>query len=215
MNDNYQIVLFKNKIKKKIINHFKTHKRGLDYYNKLIEISNNVIFPKEYLNGYKCDFELAFIERTVGTFLPYFMKDEFGRQLKIDLDDKDYNISKISKYNIEEEFLDYSTKKKITSKELIKKYLDRDGIKLVSKLNNKIIVQNDSVFNLFTFKNEEDCGRFIDSMTEYFNSIKRIDCMLVKDSSTIQRKYLYELLVKEGFPKSYLFRQSTTHPIKK
>lgn len=214
MSDNYIIVLFKNKIKKKIINNFKTHKRGLDYYNSLLEESNNVIFPREYLNGAKCDFELGFLERTTGTFLPFFIKDEFGRQLKVELDDNDYNISKISKYNIEEEFLDYLTKEKITTKQLIKKYLDKDGVKLISKLNNKIIVQNDNVFNLFTLKNDYDSDRFIDCLTGYFNSIKRIDCMLVKDHSTIQRKYLYDLLVKEGFPKAYLFRQSTTHPIK-
>ena len=86
---------------------------------------------------------------------------------------------------------------------------------MVSKLNNKIIVQNDDVIKLFTFKNEDDSSRFIDNLSKVFISQKKIDCMFVKDSSTSQRKYLYNILVNYGFPKSYLFRQSTTFPVKK
>ena len=43
---NYQIVLFKNKIKKKIINKFKTHKRANEFYESLLSESNNVLFEK-------------------------------------------------------------------------------------------------------------------------------------------------------------------------
>ena len=86
---------------------------------------------------------------------------------------------------------------------------------MVSKLNNKIIVQNDDVFKLFTFKNDDDSSRFIDSMLSYFLELKRIDCMFIKDYDTNQRKYLYNILTEKGFPKSYLFRQSTTHPTKR
>jgi hypothetical protein len=38
--------------------------------------------------------------------------------------------------------------------------------------------------------------------------------MFVKDYSTSQRKYLYNLLEENGFPKHYLIRHSTTHPTK-
>ena len=106
-------------------------------------------------------------------------------------------------------------KKKINTKELVKKYLSGTGLKMVSKINNKIIVQNDDVINLFTFKNEDDSSRFIDNLSKVFIEQKKIDCMFVKDSSSSQRKYLYNILVNYGFPKSYLFRQSTTFPVKK
>ena len=84
----------------------------------------------------------------------------------------------------------------------------------MSKLNNKIIVQNDDKINLFTFKNDDDSSRFIDNLSSYFMDIKRMDCMFVKDYDTHQRKYLYDILVERGYPKSYLFRHSTTHPTK-
>ena len=144
-----------------------------------------------------------------------YIKDDFGRQIKVEVEDSNYQFKKLSPYFIDEYFVDYSSGQKINTISFIKKYLDPSGLKLVSKLNNKIIVQNDDVFKLFTFKNDDDSSRFIDSLSSHFLNNKRMDCMFVKDYDTMQRKYLYNILTEKGFPKSYLFRHSTTHPIKK
>jgi len=212
--ERFLIVLFKNKTKKKIINKFKTHKRAKEFFDRLVNQSNQVVFNKEYENGFKSKFEIALLERTSGTLLPMFLKDEFGRQVKIELDDSDYTIIKIEGYNEEEYIVDYSNSKKISVSEFIKTYLDPIGFKLISKLNNKVIVQNDDQFNLFTLKNNDDSSRFLDSLSNYFMELGRSDCMFVKDYTTQQRKYLYQLLSEKGFSKSYLVRQSTTHPSK-
>ena len=214
MEYNYQIVLFKNKVKKKIINKFKTHKKAVEFYNDLLKENDEVIFDKEFENGVKSNYELAVIEKVSGTLLPVFLKDEIGRTIKVNLEDNDYTITKISKYKIDEVFLDYQTKKKITTKQFVRRYLSGDGLKMVSKLNNKVVVQNDDDYKLFTFKNDYDSSRFLDNLSENFMSSKRTDCMFVKDSSTQQRKYLYQILSEKGFPKSYLIRHSTTHPVK-
>jgi hypothetical protein len=209
---NYLIVLFKNKIKKKIIKKFKTSNRANSFYESLLSESNNVIFNKQYENGEFFNYEIAILEKISGTFLPVFLKDEFGRNIKVDLQDEDYSIKKINSYYVEEQILDTSLNKKINSSEFIKLYLDPSGFKLVSKLNNKVVVQNEDKFNLFTLKNDTDSSRFIDSLSEIFMEQKRFDCMFVKDYSKAQRKYLYNLLVENGFSKSYLQRQTTTHP---
>lgn len=214
MEYNYQIVLFKNKVKKKIINKFKTHKNAIECYNTLIKESDDIIFDKEYENGVKSNYELAVIEKMSGTLLPVFLKDEIGRTIKVKLEDNDYTIINISLYKQDEMFLDYQTKKKINTKQFIRRYLSGDGLKMVSKLNNKVVVQNDDDYKLFTFKNDYDSSRFLDNLSENFMSSKRTDCMFVKDSSTQQRKYLYQILTEKGFPKSYLIRHSTTHPTK-
>jgi hypothetical protein len=209
---NYLIVLFKNKVKKKIIKKFKTSNRANTFYESLLETSNNIIFDKQYENGFVSKYEIAILEKVSGTFLPVFLKDELGRNIKVDLEDDDFSIKKINPYHIDELILDTSLNKKINSKEFIKIYLDPPGFKLVSKLNNKIVVQNDDKFNLFTLKNDYDSSRFIDSISEFFMEQKRFDCMFVKDYSNAQRKYLYNLLIENGFSKSYLQRQTTTHP---
>jgi hypothetical protein len=211
---NFLIVLFKNKVKKKIINKFITDKKCDDTYKKLIEVSDSVIFPKEYENGVKSKYELTILEKKINSTKDIYVKDNMGRNNKIELDDDEYSIKKILPYNIEELFLDYSTNKKIDSYSFIKSYLPKIGIKMISKLNNKIVVQNDDNLKLFCFKNDYDSSRFIDSLTIYFMSINRGDCIFVKDISTSQRKYLYDMLVEQGFPRNYLLRHSTTHPVK-
>ena len=215
MNDTFQVILFKNKIKKKIINKFKTHKRALEYYKSLVKESDDVIYDKVMENGVVSDYELSLVERSSKSSPSLYMKDDYGRQIKVSLDDSELTMINICRYRIEEQFLDYTTNKKIDTRQFIKKYLDSPGFKLISKLNNKIIVQNDDKFNLFTLKTSEDSERFIDILSNKFNNEGRKDCLLVKDYSSPQRKYLYELLVTKGFEKSYLQRHSTTHPSRK
>lgn len=215
MDHHYLIVLFKNKVKKKIIKKFKTLKNANEYFKKLVNESDEVIFDKKYDNGFKSNYEIALLGKKNVNKEVIYIKDEFGRQSKVDLQDDEFSIINVLPYKIEEVFLDYETKKKINTKQFIKKYLSGVGLKLVSKLNNKIIVQNDDNFKLFTFKNDDDSSRFIDELSKMYYTQKKIDCMFVKDSSTSQRKYLYNILVNNGFPKSYLFRQSTTFPVKK
>ena len=215
MTFNYQVVLFKNKLKKRIINKFKTLKKAELYFNNLISESNNVIFPKKFENGSECNHEIALLEKKSSKDETIYIKDEMGRQIKVELDDDSFTIKKVFQYQVEEEFVEYKSKTKLTSKDFIKKYLNSDGLKMLSKLNNKIILQNEDNINLFTFKNNFDSDRFIEIMSEKFNRESRLDCLLVKDSSNSQRKYLYNLLVDNGFPKSYLQRHSTTHPVKK
>ena len=96
--ENYLIVLFKNKKKKKIINKFKTHKRAKDFFDKLISESDNVLFSKEYENGVKSKYELALLENMSSSLLPIFLKDELGRNIKVNLDDSNYKITKIENY---------------------------------------------------------------------------------------------------------------------
>ena len=215
MNDTYQVILFKNKVKKKIINKFKTHKKAFEYYKLLVKESDEVIYDKVMENGVVSEYELSLVERSSSSPSSLYMKDDYGRQVKVSLDDSELTMINITRYRIEELFLDYTTNKKIDTRQFIKQYLDHTGFKLISKLNNKIIVQNDDKINLFTLKTSDESERFIDILTKKFNDDGRKDCLLVKDYSTPQRKYLYELLVKMGFEKSYLQRSSTTYPSKK
>jgi hypothetical protein len=214
-NFNYQIVLFKNKVKKKIINKFQTHKKTVSVFETMIKESNKVIFEKSFENGSPCNYELAIIKLNDNKQIPLYTKDEFGRQSKVTLEDDKYEIIKIDNYKIPDKVLDYSTGEKISLEQLISTYLPKNRMSMVSSINNKIVIQNDDDYKLFTLKTIEDSSRFIDSLYNHFLLEKRNDTIFVKDHSTIQRKYLYKILEEKGFPKSYLFRHSTTHVSKK
>lgn len=96
--------------------------------------------------------------------------------------------------------------------QLIKTYLKSDGIKMIYTLNNKVIIQIEDSFSLFSLKSEEESSRLIDTLSNQFFKIKRMDCIFVKDFSNAQRKYLLNLLSSNGIDKKILYRKFTTHP---
>lgn len=206
---NYIIVLFKNKSKKKIINKFKTKERAIEFYKKMIE-GNDVIFNCQTENGKSCFFELGLLEKNSTNFDSYFIKDDMGRQVKVELDDDGYRMIEVKNYKVEELIYDVKEKTKISVTKFIKSYLPKSSIKLISKLNNKVVVQNNDEINLFSLKSEDDADRFLDSLGEYFINNDRMDCILVKDTTKQQKKYLYSILQDKGIDKSVLYRRFTT-----
>ena len=206
----YLIVLFKNKKRKKILNKFKTLERANKYFNDTLKTSNNVLFSKSFENGKPCKYEIGFLESGSTDFNLYFVKDELGRQIKVDIDDPDYRLTKIVDYNIEELLYDVNKKNKISFGGFIKKYLTRSGIKLISKLNNKVAIQNDDEVNLVSLKSIDECSRFINVLEDYLIKNGRLDCILDKDTSKQQKKYLYTILESKGIDKSFLYRRFTT-----
>jgi len=211
LNENYIVVLFKNKTKRRIIKKFKTHKRAKSYFDSLVEQNQSIIFGVETENGKQCKYELGLLEKTSGSLLPFFVKDELGRQIKVELEDPDYNLINIVPYKKEEFIYNVKTKERMSVNKFMTKYLPKTGFKLVSKINHKITVQNDEKIDLFSLKSDDDCDRFIDELSTYFISQKRVDTMFVKDTSVEQKKYLYEILEQSGIPKSILYRRFTTY----
>ena len=212
--ENYLIVLFKNKKKKRIIKKFVTLSRATKFFNQLINESNDVIFEVLVENGKECKFELALIEMSVNQSAPVYMTEDFGRSIKIKLEDDGMSILSINPYKEEDLLYDVKNKSKITAQEFIKKYLKGDGLKMVSVLNNKVILQKDEEIDLFSLKNESECTRFVESLSSYFFKTKRGDCLFIKDCSSPQRKYLYNLLESNGFDKKVLYRKFTTYPVR-
>ena len=72
----------------------------MEVYDNLLKKSNSVIFDKKFENGVECNYELAILEKSSGSMIPIFIKDEFGRQSKVNLEDDKYIISKINNYKI-------------------------------------------------------------------------------------------------------------------
>lgn len=208
---NYLIVLFKNKERKKIIKSFKTYENAKKFYDNQIISNKNIKFNTLFENGKSCSFEIGILEKNSKNFDSYFIKDKLGRQVKVELDDSDYTILSVSEFLTEELLYDIQTSSKISFDHFIKKYLPKDGLKLVSKINNKIVVQNDDKFDCFSLKSVSESGRFLDVLSKFLQEKNRMDCILVPDSSKSQKKYLYDILEKGGIPKSKLYRTYTTY----
>ena len=208
---NYLVVLFKNKERKKIINRFKTFDRAESFYNKMMEENKSVIFETKVENARPCDYELCLLKKHDDDFEKLFVKDDFGRQILVNLDDPDYKIMRVSKYKVPEKIFDVNQNKKITTEEFIKKYLPKNTIKLRSRLNNKVAVQNDDNVKLFSLKDEDESRRFLENLNDYLIDNGRGDAIIVIETSKAQKKYLYDILSDMGFSKQSLYRRSTTY----
>jgi hypothetical protein len=207
---NYLIVLFKNKRRKRIIKKFITLKNAKPFYNNLLSNSNEVIFPVEIEGGKECKYELGMVEMSSKQLVPIYMTDEFGRSVKVKLEDDNMTLFEINPYKKEELIHDNQTNKKINSRQLIKSYFKGDSLKMLYCLNNRIVLQEDEKINLFTTKNESEAVRLIDCLSTFFFKNKRSDCLFVKDTSTPQKKYLFNLLESKGISRKILYRKFTS-----
>ncbi len=206
----YFVVLFKNKVKKRIINKFKTYDNAKNFFNNQLK-NNTVIFDKKIENGQECNYEIALLEKDPETIKDFYIKDELGRQTKVEMESS-YGILEIKPYKVPDFLFDILKKTKIDFDSFEKHYLKLGSLKLISKLNNKVVVQNDDNVFLFSLKSDEDCFRFLTILREKLNLEKRMDVLIVMDSTKPQKKYLYDLLESKGISKSVLYRRYTTFP---
>lgn len=213
---NYFIVLFKDKQKKRIIKKFVTKRNALLAYNKMMEKSDNVFFDRKVQKAKECNFELGLVSTLNESDIPMYLKDDLGRNQRVYIDnDSNMSFVAINRYKVEEKIFDIQQNKKISLIELDNNYLSITGFKVVCVLNHKIVVQNDTKFDLFTLKDENEALRFLDCLTNYLNHTNNLSCMILKSTTLTQKKYLYELLEEYGFDKAMLYRRVTTQPLQK
>lgn len=209
---NYLVVLFKNKKKKKIINKFITFDKANSFFERQIKESEEIIFEKEVNFSEESDYELGLVQLGKSPETKTYLKDDFGRNIVVKIDEENMTLIKISPIKIQELIYDCQQKKKITLEQFEKKYLKKDGVKLLSGLNNRVVLQKDEEVYIFTFKNEKESSRFLDCLSNHYFRIKRMDTIIVKDTSKPQKKYLYSLLESKGFDKQFLYRKFTWFP---
>lgn len=209
--NNYNIVLFKNKKSKRIIKSFVTEKKCFIKFKKLIKESDDVEFEVKYENAEESSFELAIITNQDKYQLPLFKLDDLGRNEKVFIENNnDFVIKVIENYKIEEKIFDWQLNKRITFNEFLALYFGNGNIKSVSTLHNKLVIQEDEKFSLFSLKNTEDSNRLLNTLENYMRNNGKNEAILVRDFSTVQRKWIYDVLVKNGFNRKNLYRQSTT-----
>ena len=155
----YKIVLFKNGERNKVFFSSNNKKSILNKYNKLIG-EKKPKFITEYISRKRVMFELSIIT-TETSKESIFVKDEMGRNKKITLGESNYNIIKLLPYWKEEMIYDHHTKNKINFNDLIQTYLNSKDFKQVFTLNNKLVIQKDEIFNLFSLKTISDATRLL------------------------------------------------------
>lgn len=202
--------MFKNKQKKKIIKSYQTLKNATKKFKELTKTENS-LFPIRFENAESVIYEVGLLSSEHKHQSTIFSTDELGRNVSVFIEgDSPYTFLEIRPYTKEEKIYDWSTKKKITMTEVIKSYCKQTEMKNIFTLHNKLIIQIDENYFLFSLKNSEDCERALNNLEKYFREKNRRDAIFVKDISTVQRKWIYDILVDKGFSRPRLYRQTTT-----
>jgi len=203
----YKIVLFKNGERSKVLFSSNNKKSILEKYTKFIE-EKKPKFIMEYISRKKIMFELAVVtkESTENTL---YVKDSVGRTKEVALNDSEYKFIKMLPYWKEEKIYDHSLKTKVSFSTVMENYLVDNSFKQVFTLNNKVVVQKDETFNVFSLKTVSDAIRLLTVIELEFLNNGRYDCLFVTDNSTVQRKQLYNLLENNGYNRDFLRKQYT------
>jgi len=206
----YNIVLFHNNNKKKLIKKYSTLNNAQKKFNQLISESKKIVFSKKYQNYDECNYYLGIITNENIIQKSLYLKDYLGRNIPVDINNSEFIFLNIEEYKIEELIYDWQTNKKINFGDFIKRYTKNKELKNIFVINNKICVQKDDTFNLFSLKNQDDSDRFLEVLENYFRDNNRSDAIFVRDTSSAQRKWIYQILVDKGFDKKRLYRLKTT-----
>ena len=207
---NFLVVLFKNKLRQKIIKKFIGKDNCYKFYNKFIS-NQNIYFPVEFENGKECKFEIAVLELN-GKLSSTIHRDEFGRNIDHKVEGTDYMIVKIQNFKYEERVYDISDKKKLTFLEVINQFSKNKDLKSVFKINNKVVFQSDESIKVYSCKTDFESKRFLDELQRYCIENKKTDYLISYSEDVAHKKELYRILTSKGFDIKMLYRHSTTHP---
>lgn len=203
----YKIILLKNGSPKKTLFSSNVKRTTYNKFQRFIN-SKKPLFVRKYVKRKFCQFELGLFSKEDGN-VSIYKKDELGRNLLVDYLVPNYHLTNLSDYWVEELVYDHTSNNRISVDELILKYLPKKNFKQVFSLNNKLIIQDGDRFSVFSLKTVFDCIRLLELIKNLFIGYGRLDCLFVPDTSTVQRKQLYDLLEGYGFSRKFLYKQYT------
>lgn len=205
----YQIILFCNKKRKKLV--YKTISiasiRDLWYE---LKTEKRPRYVKEFggKRNLKLDYELALIypDNRWAKNKTITKRDEFGRIIDVGVDTKGYRLKEMIPYWEEEKIHDHDNKKRIRYHELLEIFNQVNEIAQIFTLNTKLFLQIEDNIRMFGNKNLSDTERLFNILREDLLKNKKGNFIFVKDITTSQRKTLYDLLEKKGYKRTELFR---------
>jgi|TARA_R110001583_G_scaffold79358_1_gene214316 hypothetical protein len=186
-----------------------TNYRNINRKYKQILKKSNVIFPIKLNRKKECITELALVCHGKCEDKTIQRRDDLGRLETVSSDNPEFAILDICDFDVEEKVYDHKRKKRRYVQDIIEEYVPSQNIVQIFKLNNKVVIQNNDQYFLFSLKNINEASRLMECLKVYFKSINKFNCLFSKDLSTIHRKDLYNILEKYGFDRKLLYKHYT------
>ena len=168
------------------------------------------MFERKVENAEEVQYEVGLLSKNSSFQSSLFIIDDYGRNKPVSLENPEYVFLDIKKYKVEELIFDWQKQSKITFNNFIDTYCKSKELKNIFTLNNKICVQINDDVSVFSLKDSLESERFLDIVQSHFYQNGRTDGIFVKDISTPQRKWIYQVMENKGFDKKRLYRLKTT-----
>ncbi len=176
-----------------------------------------MLFPKEN-NAYKkvkpVNYEIMFLKEKEDSDTPFYVRDELGRTIPVDINSDQWSLVHKDDYYYEEKFTVFGYDKRLETKEIIKYILLRknkiDKIKQVNYVINKVLIYQNGDFDIIVCKNNSDAKRLYKTLKEFSETNKVNNIMFTGLVGKRNRTKLYKRIVeKTGWTINKTYRSST------
>ena len=212
----YKIIITKDGKKKKLLYEGSNEKIAKEKYYT-VKDNNNVLFPKKN-NAYKkvkpVHYEIMFLKEKEDSDSPFYVRDELGRNKPVDIKSDKWSLIHKDDFLYEEKFTVYGYDERLETKDIIKKIILRrnkkDKIKQINYVINKVLIYQNSDFDVVVCKNSSDARRLYKTLREFCETNKVINIMFTGLVGKRNRTNLYKRIVeKTGWTMNKTYRSST------
>ena len=206
----YRVMIFQNGKEVRRYPKRKRKESAYNFYHKLLEKSDNVIFSKKFVlknNGNKniirANYEIAIV--TNDPDCPINVTNLYGDEMVIETNKNNYIIEK-NKYFYEETFYSYTDKKRLNFTDIKNKIIKYKETYFIIRFFNKLVIYNTYDTQVYLCKNESDCNRLYKAL--FNKKIEKHNYHLIFMGNSIKktRSYLKERILEvTGLTEKHLY----------
>ena len=204
----YRIIITQNGKKKKMMH----QSNDLKFINNkyfTIKDKNNVLFSKKtnaYLKTKPVKYELILMKKWENTDPAFLDRDNLGRTIEIADTDKKWSILYKNEYHYEETFTVFGYSKRLKTTEIIKNIVLKKHtgiiIKQVNYIYNKLLIHQNTTFDIVLCKCSADAKRLYEIIKEFCNYNKIDNIMFTGSIGERNKTEIYKMIViKTGWSK--------------
>lgn len=220
----YRIVLTNRGVETKELGAYDNEISAYEGFNGLISASNDVVFPVKYNNNsteiIESEYEIFLIKvKGDGDNAVSLVMDDSGKFSKVTASSPSWVILDRSKYRIEETFFVYGHHPRYDRKtfswiydEMVANNKgDKYSFKCARVYKNKLIIDNDTSFDIVICKNKRDCIRLYDALEARAKADKHTHIAFVGDMAKSKYKsdLMDRIMEKTGWSRKRIKRSST------
>jgi hypothetical protein len=216
----YRVILTANGEYKKTLHQSKTRETAFINYNRIKE-TNNVLYPKKFINSKKIksvEYQICITKITEEDDIKRTLRDKYGK-LYTEKQLGDWTILVSDDYLVEERFWLYgndSRLKRPTINEIVKRLMAgahaRNMVKQIIVVHNKVLMYNENYFDMVICKNIEDAQRLHHTLSRISKKQKIKSLLFMGTASKSMIGKMYDLIKEKTGWKMRKINRTSTRP---